>query len=71
MQFVTGQRGRSKAEVKLSIGTVFQSVYLHVFEGGKITHTFYPNRAFLESMLDEATLALAALDSAEEKRKTL
>ncbi len=58
MIYCNGKRGKSKKPLKLSIGTVFGNVVLHVWEEGQITHSFYSDRVFLEAMANEANLAL-------------
>jgi len=65
MIYTNGKRGRSKVEVRLSINVVFEAVALHVWEQGKITHTFYPDREFLSAMQTHAADALKRLESLE------
>ncbi len=60
--FCNGKRGKSKAQVRLSANTVFQSLALHVWEKGKITHSFYPNAAFLSALIAHAQQALATIE---------
>ncbi len=61
MIYCNGKRGKSKKPLKLSIGTAFGNVALHVWEEGRITHTFFPDRVFLEALANEANLALQAM----------
>ncbi len=64
--YCKGNRGKSKVEVRLSIDTCMEQVILFVWEKGKITHTFRPDRMMLEAMANEAGLALQRLKAREQ-----
>ncbi len=69
LSMVNGRRGKSKADVKLSVNTAFGALWVHVWEGGKITHTFNPDREFAEAFATAAEacglLAPAPADTVE------
>lgn len=62
MIYCNGRRGKSKAEVRLSIDTIMEQVVLYVWEKGKITHVFHPDRIFLEAMVEQASDKLKAME---------
>ena len=66
LTYCNGNRGRSKAEVRLSVdvgGLGCVCAAFHVWEGGKITHSFFAgSRDFLEAMKSAAEASLRDLD---------
>ena len=48
MIYCKGTRGRSKRDVRLSVDLAMGAVWLHVWENGKITHSFTADRAFVD-----------------------
>lgn len=58
LTYTDGKRGKSKSEVKLSVDTFMGALVFHVWEGGKITHTFYANQEFTQASEKYAGLVL-------------
>jgi hypothetical protein len=66
LTFVNGHKGRrSKADVRLSVArTPFTvaGVDISVWEGDKITHSFYPDAEFIRAFIREGTRYLEHQD---------
>jgi hypothetical protein len=74
MLYARGHKGkRSAKHVRLALDVIFENVVLNVFEGEgaerRTTHSFYPDRVFLEGMRNYANEAIARMDLVEKKLK--
>lgn len=67
---IKGNRGKSKAVVELSLGVLFGTPTFHVWEGGKITHTFFAgDPEFLKAMVNAADAGMAERERVRKIRE--
>lgn len=69
MIYANGKRGKSKKELRLSIDVFMEALVFHVWEDGKITHTFYADEIFANGCINNAQVYLRQLAYQKERMK--